>query len=190
MTTQVKYKLGEREANGLCRVIALVEFSDVSVGDVGGYVEDERNLAHTGNAWVYGNARVYGNAWVSWDALVYGDAQVSGNARVSGDAQVSGDAWVSGTAWVSWDAQVYGDAQVSGNAQVSTVCAVTPKVITGFLYRLTITDEHLRAGCQVHTFQEWRNKTEREVLAMDGKSALVFYKETLIPLMDALKLGV
>ena len=24
MTTQVKYKLGEREANGLCRVIALV----------------------------------------------------------------------------------------------------------------------------------------------------------------------
>lgn len=51
-------------------------------------------------------------------------------------------------------------------------------------------DEHLRAGCQAHTFQEWRNKTEREVLAMDGKAALVFYKETLIPLMDALKLGV
>ena len=39
MTTQVKYKLGEREANGLCRVIALVAFSDVAAGDVGGYVE-------------------------------------------------------------------------------------------------------------------------------------------------------
>nr|QIW89938.1 pentapeptide repeat-containing protein [Aeromonas phage PS] len=55
---------------------------------------------------------------------------------------------------------------------------------------MTVTDEHLRAGCQIYTFQEWRTKTEREVLAMDGKGALVFYKETLIPLMDALKLGV
>ena len=160
MTTQVKYKLGKREDNGLCCVIALVEFSDVSVGDVGGYVEDERNLAHTGNAWVYGNA------------------------RVSGDARVSGNAWVYG------DARVYGNALVYGDAWVSTVCAATPKVITGLLYTLTITDEHLRAGCQVHTFPEWRNKTEREVLAMDGKAALVFYKETLIPLMDVLKLGV
>ena len=154
MTTQVKYKLGEREDNGLCRVIARRAFSDVAAGDVGGYVESERNLAHTGDAWVYGNAQVYG------------DARVSGNARVSGDAQVS------------------------GNAHVSVVCLATPKVITGLLYTLTITDEHLRAGCQVHTFQEWRTKTEREVLAMGGKAALVFYKETLIPLMDALKLGV
>ena len=142
MATQVKYKLGEREDNGLCRVIAVVAFADVSVGDVGGYVEDERNLAHTG------------------DAQVYGDAQVSGNALVF------------------------------GNALVSVVCLAPPKVIIGLLYALTITDEHLQAWCQVHTFHEWRTKTEREVLAMDGKAALVFYKETLIPLMDALKLGV
>ena len=64
------------------------------------------------------------------------------------------------------------------------------KVIAGLQYTLTVTDEHLRAGCQVYTFQEWRTKTEREVLAMDGRAALVFYKETLIPLMDVLKLGV
>ena len=220
MTTQVKYKLGEREDNGLCRVIALMAFSDVAVGDVGGYVEDERNLAHTGDAWVSGNARVYGNARVFGNACVHGNAMVfgnalvfgnacvhgnalvSGNAQVFGDARVYGDALVSGNAQVFGDARVYGDALVSGNAQVfgdarvpgdarvSAVCTVTPKVITGLLYPLTITDEHLRAGCQVHTFQEWRNKTEREVLAMDGKAALVFYKETLIPLMDVLKLGV
>ena len=73
---------------------------------------------------------------------------------------------------------------------MSVVCLATPKVITGFRYPLTITDEHLRAGCQVHTFHEWRTKTEREVLAMDGKAALVFYKKALIPLMDALKLRV
>ena len=196
MTTQVKYKLGERGDNGLCRVIALVAFSDVAAGDVGGYVEDERNLAHTGDAWVYegawvyGNARVYGNAQVYGDARVFGNARVFGDAWVSGNARVFGDAWVYGNAQVSGNAWVYRDARVSGNAHVSVVCLATPKVITGLLYTLTITDEHLRAGCQAHTFQEWRTKTEREVLAMDGKAALVFYKETLIPLMDVLKLGV
>ena len=41
MAAQVKYKLGAREDNGLCRVIATVAFSDVSVGDVGGYIESE-----------------------------------------------------------------------------------------------------------------------------------------------------
>jgi hypothetical protein len=139
---------------------------------------------------------VFGVSMVFGDAMVYGDAQVFGVAKVFGDAQVFGDAWVYGGAQVFGDAQVYGDAKVLGDAkvygdaQVSTVCSVTPKVITGLQYTLTITDEHLRAGCQVHTFQEWRNKTEREVLAMDVKAALVFYKETLIPLMDVLKLGV
>ena len=190
MATQVKYKLGERESDGLCRVIALMAFSDVAVGDVGGYVEDERNLAHTGDAWVYGDALVYGDAQVFGDAKVFGNAQVYGSALVYGDAQVFGDAKVSGNAQVYGNAHVYGNAQVYGDAWVSVVCTATPKVITGLLYTITITDEHLRAGCQVYTFQEWRTKTEREVLAMDGRAALVFYKETLIPLMDVLKLGV
>ena len=93
----------------LKRIRALVAIAaiGVQVGDLGGYVEAEKNLQVYGNAWVYGNARVSGNA------QVYGDAQVSGNARVSGDARVYGNARVSGNAWV------YGDARVSGDAQVS-----------------------------------------------------------------------
>ena len=202
MAAQVKYKLGAREDNGLCRVIATVAFSDVSVGDVGGYIESERNLAHLGNAWVAGDAQVYGNARVFRDAQVFGDAQVVGNAwvfgdaqvfgnaRVSGNAQVFRDARVSGNAQVFRDAQVFGDARVFGDAVVTTLCSKSPTTISGLRYTITVTDEHLRAGCQVYTFQEWRDKTECAVLAMDGKAALVFYRETLIPLMDVLKLGV
>ena len=44
----------------------------IAAGTRGGYVESEKNLDHSGDAWVSG------------------DAQVSGNARVSGDARVSG----------------------------------------------------------------------------------------------------
>ena len=104
---------------------------NVKKGDIGGWIETEKNLSQDGDAWVFGDAwvsgkaRVFGDAQVSGNARVSGDAWVFGNARVSGDAQVFGDAWVSGEAqvfgdaWVSGDAQVFGDAWVSGNAQVS-----------------------------------------------------------------------
>lgn len=57
----------------LFRIRALVDFSFVKAGDVGGWIEEEGNLSQSGNAWVYGNAEVYG------DARVYGNAEVCGN---------------------------------------------------------------------------------------------------------------
>ena len=45
-----------------------IESKGVQVGNLGGYIEAEKNLSQEGNAWVYGDA------WVSGDAEVYGDA--------------------------------------------------------------------------------------------------------------------
>lgn len=52
----------------LFRIKALIEFGDVSAGELGGYIEKEENLAQDGNAWVYGDAKVCGNAEVCGDA--------------------------------------------------------------------------------------------------------------------------
>lgn len=70
----------EKWGKKLFRIKALISFESVEVGELGGYVEKEDNLAQTGNAWVYGDAEVYGNARVSGDARVSGNAWVSGNA--------------------------------------------------------------------------------------------------------------
>ena len=83
--TQKKYELLKNDTvtapNGktLYRIKSLINFGVVVAGSLGGYIEKEDNLAHSGNAWVYGNAQVYGNARVYGNALVSGDAQVSGN---------------------------------------------------------------------------------------------------------------
>ena len=58
----------------LFRIKALISFSGIKKGEVGGYVESEKNLSQYGDAWVYGNAKVYGDAEVYGDAKVYGDA--------------------------------------------------------------------------------------------------------------------
>ena len=159
----------------LFRIKALVAFGDVEKGELGGFIEKEDNLSHSGNAWVYGNARVSGNArvygdarvsgnaWVYGDARVFGDAQVYGDARVSGNAQVYGnarvygDARVSGNAWVYGDARVFGDAQVYGDARVSGNAWVYGNadyaVVTGFGHCFRTTtffrckDKILRVQC-------------------------------------------
>ena len=48
----------------LYRIEALMDFSDVSKGDKGGWIEKEENLSQDGNAWVSGDALVSGNARV------------------------------------------------------------------------------------------------------------------------------
>ena len=82
--TEETTKVGNRT---LYRIQALRDFGNVKEGDIGGYIEAEKNLSQIGNAWVSGDAQVYGNARVSGDAWVSGDACVYGNA----DIKTTGD---------------------------------------------------------------------------------------------------
>ena len=67
----------------LFRVRALRSFGNVKEGEVGGYIEKEENLSHSGNSWVAGNAMVLENARVIMDAKVGGNSFISGNTEVS-----------------------------------------------------------------------------------------------------------
>ena len=128
----------------LYRIRALVAISlTVAAGDLGGYVESEKNLSHDDNAWVYGDARVYGNA------RVYGDAEVSGNARVYGDAEVYGDAWVSG------DALVHGDARVYKSPDVQWFSNVGSENGTLTVFRAKDGDLFVTRGCFSGTLAEF-----------------------------------
>lgn len=79
-----KYELTDETievyGTALHRIKALKDFGNVKKGELGGYVESERNLSQEGNCWVYDNARVYSNA------KVFGNAEVCGNAEVFGNA--------------------------------------------------------------------------------------------------------
>ena len=54
----------------LHRIKALESFGRVEKGELGGWIESEKNLSQDGNAWVYDNAKVGGNAEVSGNAVV------------------------------------------------------------------------------------------------------------------------
>ena len=78
----------------LRRIRAIKNFGNVKAGDLGGFIENEKNLSHEGLCWVSDEARVFDSASVSGSAWVFGSARVCGSASVSGNASVSGSAWV------------------------------------------------------------------------------------------------
>lgn len=66
LTSETKVVFGRT----LHRIQALISFGNVEAGELGGWVEKEENLDHSGDAGVSGNARVYGNE--KW--MVFGPA--------------------------------------------------------------------------------------------------------------------
>ncbi|HGJ5885066.1 pentapeptide repeat-containing protein [Arsenophonus nasoniae] len=53
-------------------------------------------------------------------------------------------------------------------------------MIMGETYPITITNgEYLRAGCQHHSVEKWRQFSKEDIVNMDGRKALEFYPRLL-----------
>ena len=175
--TQKKYELLKNDTitapNGktLYRIKALIDFSVVVAGSLGGYIEKEDNLTHSNNAWVSGNAEVYGDARVSGNAEVYGNARVSGDAWVSGNARVYGNAWVSGDAWVSGNADLVWFSKVGTEQGTLTVYkSKDGSLLANRGYFSGTVDEFLAKSAKVHND---RIKREYRLLIEVAKSRLL-----------------
>lgn len=142
-----KYELTEETINvfgkTLHRIRATRDFSNVHAGDLGGFIENELNLSHDRDTWVYGNA------------LVYGDARVGGKALVSGDARVGGDAWVGGNALVSGNALVYGNALVKGTRDIYWISCIGSRDGTTTFFRNANNGISVSCGCFYGTIDEF-----------------------------------
>jgi carbonic anhydrase/acetyltransferase-like protein (isoleucine patch superfamily) len=190
LRTDLKLKVG---------FTTLYRIERTSDNQLGGYIESEKNLSQSGDAWVSGNARVYGNAqvsgdaWVSGNARVYGNAWVHGNARVYGDARVCGNAQVYGNARVHGDARVYGNARVSGDARVygdaiiDSLSAIIILVIA-MKYSVTITRQYVAIGCQTFKREDIKNITPDQA-AEKGlpKEFLEGYRQMILGAMKLVK---
>ncbi len=136
-----------------------------------------------GEARVCGEARIFGEAQVSDEARIFGEARVFGEAQVSGEARIFGEAQVSDKARVFDEARIFGKAQVCGEAQVSGAVLY----IIGLDWNVTITDKHIKIGCQMHPISFWE-KASTEIIAKMETGALEFwgkYKNAILGLANS-----
>ena len=95
------------------------------------------------------------------DCWVFDNAEVCDNAKVYDNAEVYDNAKVYDNAEVWGDAKATQMAKTFGNA---------------FCYAITVTDKHIKIGCQQHLKSEWLNFQEGKIIEMDGKRALKFWR--------------
>lgn len=97
-----KYKLTdittEFEGRTLYRIRALKSFSDVKVGDLGGWVSSENNLSQYDNCWVYDNAmcmdnsRMFDNSKMYYNAIMYDDSRMYDYSEMHDNAKMFNNA--------------------------------------------------------------------------------------------------
>ena len=154
----------------LYRIRALVSFGVVVAGQLGGFVESEKNLDQSlsGDAWVSGNARVFGKARVSGDAIVSGNARVFGKARVSGDARVRSYAVISDRKMIFWASNVG-----SENGTLTVFNGKDGLIVTRGCFDGTV-DEFLEKSAEVH---DDKTKNEYKLLIEVAKSRILGVKD-------------
>jgi hypothetical protein len=97
------------------RIRALRDFADVRRGDLGGYIQSECSLSHSGDSWVQHVAQVYGpNGSVTGNARISGEAWVLG--RVDDDAQICDLVVIGEGAHVGGRTILCGDEIIRGDA--------------------------------------------------------------------------
>ena len=86
----------EFEGHTLHRIKALIDFSDIKKGDIGGYVEKEKNLSHEGNCWIYDDAKamdnsaIYGNSRMYNNSRMYDNSEMYNNSKLKNKSRLYG----------------------------------------------------------------------------------------------------
>ena len=118
MDKEKKYELIPSNREGFYRVKALRDFNDVKKGDIGGYVEGEKNLSQLGDCWIYDNAKVYDNAFVMGKAKVCDNAVVRDNAKIYNNAVIRDYATVCHDARIWANSKILNHCHIYGNVEV------------------------------------------------------------------------
>lgn len=120
----------------LRQIEALRDFSDIKAGTLGGWIEEESNLSHDGDCWIYDH-----------NSAVFAGAAISGNARVTQPCTISHGASLTGECWadradishgaaiydramiqmsqVRGECRIFGDARVMHQSQVIAAVGLT-----------------------------------------------------------------
>lgn len=113
-----KYELIPSEYPNLYRVKALKDFGDVKIGDIGGFVQSEKNLSHKGLCWIYHNAKALDKSIVRDDATLHDLAKAKDKAIISGKASLFDSSEAGGTSCVTGRATMMEYSKIFDNARL------------------------------------------------------------------------
>lgn len=152
-TSQTKYN-----GRTLYRIKALKDFvttdgSLIHKGDLGGYVQSEKNLDQNGTSWIFKGALALDDSRVKDDAQLHHDALIKDNAVIKNRASAHNNVKITGHACVSQEAVITRNAQITNHATVCGKAFVTGDAIVGGYATITDTAKvHDQTDIKGHAF--------------------------------------
>ena len=70
-------------------------------------------------------------------------------------------------AWANLDGAKFGDGVTAARGI---------RQVLGLKWPVTIFDNHMRIGCQLHSLADWATVTNRDVAKMSGRDAILFWR--------------
>ena len=80
------------------------------------------------------------------------------------------------------ESAVFDDAQ-----WLSIPIRQAPILIRDLYYVVVILSDHMRIGCETHTIEEWTAFHDNEIVGMDGRNALRFWRDHKFDLLQLVK---
>jgi len=156
----------------LKQIRALRDFGNVKAGDIGGWIEKEKNLSHSGDCWVYDEAIVCDAAVVRGaaaardfaaiieSAVVKDSAIVRDSAIMRGSAVIGGSAVVSESAVISNPVLMKDLAVLKTTRDYITISPIGSRNCTTIAFR---TDDgvRIRCGCFYGSIAEFEKKVKK-----------------------------
>lgn len=128
----LNWKFSKKDCK-LHRIRALKDFGTVKAGDLGGWIETEDNLSHSGDCWVADEVKVYLKAYIAQNACILG------NANILGDVSIGGDVCIKGSLYLSGDVKIFGKVEISEEGL--SHCGDCPDYLN-YLYRTEFSHEY------------------------------------------------
>ena len=155
MTTR-KYELTtektKHEGRTLYRIRALKNFSDVKAGDLGGFVESEKNLSQEGNCWIYDDSKVIGRSKIVGCSKVKSKSIVD-NSTVMCSSKVKDSTIESST--VGANKSRVKNAKIDFNSEYITVARIGSRNDTLTAYRCANGEIGVATGCFTGNIDEF-----------------------------------
>lgn len=82
-----------------------------------------------------------------------------------------------------------GGVNLTGATWGGVPCTKPPIQVFGLRYRVTILDSHIKIGCELYSLFEWQAFTDEQIVAMDGKNALTFWRQNKEGIMSIARGG-
>ena len=136
----------------------------------GGWIDAGKGIK--AGEWIDAGGGIDAGGWIKAGGWIDAGGGIEAGVGIDAGGGIKAGKGVKAGEWIEAGEQI--------NAESVSICGHTGKkiiILNGLLYKINRWGDMIKIGCQTYRVEEWRSFSDRQILEMDGKRGLAFWKE-------------